>query len=343
MQAETRYARSGDVSIAYQVVGDGPLDLILAPDFLSHLEYRWEDPGMARLLARLAVFSRLITFDKRGTGLSDRTAGLDTLEQRMDEVRAGLHTGEIELVRDDVAGIAVHIAARVAAPAGAGEVLASSTVKDLDHPLRHPLRRSRRAPAEGRFRRVAALRGRLGHPPARPAGGRRARRHRPTVDGRRSPGGEQMGISRLERPRGMAMGRVAAIGLVALAVACSPAPAPPTRPPVPTSTLAPPPAVAATSTVATALSPRPSPTRPVAPSASPTAAPGAPSSPRGAGSAEPRGDDCPPDYPFKAARRAPDDWRYFAPGDAGYGAAVPDDCFATAADAEVAGYRSLPR
>jgi class 3 adenylate cyclase len=88
MQPETRYTQSGEIYIAYQVVGDGPLDLMLVPGFVSHLEYRWEDPGLARMLGRLASFSRLITFDKRGTGLSDRTAGLDTLEQRMDDVRA---------------------------------------------------------------------------------------------------------------------------------------------------------------------------------------------------------------------------------------------------------------
>jgi pimeloyl-ACP methyl ester carboxylesterase len=88
MQPETRYARSGETHIAYQVVGDGPLDLVLFPGFVSHLEYHWEDPGYAHLLGRLASFCRLITLDKRGTGLSDRTAGLDTLEQRMDDARA---------------------------------------------------------------------------------------------------------------------------------------------------------------------------------------------------------------------------------------------------------------
>ncbi len=90
MQPETRYAKSGDVNIAYQVVGDGPLDLVLVPGFVSHLEVAWEEPSLARLLSRLASFSRLITFDKRGTGLSDRVSlnELPTLEQRMDDVRA---------------------------------------------------------------------------------------------------------------------------------------------------------------------------------------------------------------------------------------------------------------
>ncbi len=90
MRPETKYARSGEVHIAYQVVGDGPVDLVLVPGWISHLEHQWEDPAHARFLERLASFSRLISFDKRGTGLSDRVAdsALPTLEQRMDDVRA---------------------------------------------------------------------------------------------------------------------------------------------------------------------------------------------------------------------------------------------------------------
>ncbi|MFQ5810829.1 MAG: adenylate/guanylate cyclase domain-containing protein, partial [Armatimonadota bacterium] len=90
MQPETRYAKSGDVNIAYQVVGDGPLDLVLVHGWVSHLEHQWEHPSLARFLHRLASFSRLILFDKRGTGLSDRVSvtELPTLEQRMDDVRA---------------------------------------------------------------------------------------------------------------------------------------------------------------------------------------------------------------------------------------------------------------
>jgi pimeloyl-ACP methyl ester carboxylesterase/DNA-binding CsgD family transcriptional regulator/transcriptional regulator with XRE-family HTH domain len=84
----TRYARSGDVSIAYQVVGDGPVDLVLGLGFVSHLEYAWEEPGFAHYLRRLAAFARLITFDKRGTGLSDRGVGVAPLDERMDDVRA---------------------------------------------------------------------------------------------------------------------------------------------------------------------------------------------------------------------------------------------------------------
>jgi pimeloyl-ACP methyl ester carboxylesterase len=90
MEPETRYAKSEDLHIAYQVVGQGPKDLVLVPPFVSHVEHYWEEPLVARFLTRLASFSRLILFDKRGTGLSDRVAPdrLPTLEQRMDDVRA---------------------------------------------------------------------------------------------------------------------------------------------------------------------------------------------------------------------------------------------------------------
>jgi pimeloyl-ACP methyl ester carboxylesterase len=84
----TKYAKSGDVHIAYQVVGDGPNDLVLVPGWISHVEYAWEDPSFSHFLRRLASFSRLILLDRRGTGLSDRVADLPTLEQRMDDVRA---------------------------------------------------------------------------------------------------------------------------------------------------------------------------------------------------------------------------------------------------------------
>jgi pimeloyl-ACP methyl ester carboxylesterase len=84
---DTRYAKSGDVNIAYQVVGDGPFDLIHVPPFVSNLELQWEDPAERRYFERLASFCRLIMFDKRGTGLSDRVA-VATLEERMDDLRA---------------------------------------------------------------------------------------------------------------------------------------------------------------------------------------------------------------------------------------------------------------
>jgi class 3 adenylate cyclase len=87
---ETRYAQSGDLSIAYQVIGDGPIDLVYVPGWVSNIETAWEDPHVSRFLERLVSFSRLILFDKRGTGLSDRVPvdRLPTLEQRMDDVRA---------------------------------------------------------------------------------------------------------------------------------------------------------------------------------------------------------------------------------------------------------------
>ena len=86
--AETRYAKSGDVHIAYQVIGNGPLDLVVVRGFVSHVELQWADPRPASLMTRLASFCRLIVFDKRGTGLSDRVGSIPTLEERMDDVRA---------------------------------------------------------------------------------------------------------------------------------------------------------------------------------------------------------------------------------------------------------------
>ena len=85
---ETRYAKSGELRIAYQVVGGGPLDLVFVPGFVSNIELFWEIPEWVQFFSRLAAFSRLILFDKRGTGLSDRDVGIATLEERMDDVRA---------------------------------------------------------------------------------------------------------------------------------------------------------------------------------------------------------------------------------------------------------------
>jgi len=86
---DVEYARSGDVSIAYQVIGDGPIDLLLIP-FINNLEHAWTHPLWPRAYERLASFSRLVVFDKRGTGLSDRFRELPTLETRMDDLRAVL-------------------------------------------------------------------------------------------------------------------------------------------------------------------------------------------------------------------------------------------------------------
>jgi pimeloyl-ACP methyl ester carboxylesterase len=88
MAPETHYARSGDVNIAYQVVGKGPRDLVVVPGWISNIDLFWEEPNVARFFERLASFSRLILFDKRGTGLSDRVADMPNLETRMDDVRA---------------------------------------------------------------------------------------------------------------------------------------------------------------------------------------------------------------------------------------------------------------
>src|SRR6266511_5391916 len=90
MTPETRYTKSGEINIAYQVIGDGPRDLILVPGWVSNIEVFWEEPAVARFLRRLASFSRLIMFDKRGTGLSDRVPNdkLPTLEDRVDDLRA---------------------------------------------------------------------------------------------------------------------------------------------------------------------------------------------------------------------------------------------------------------
>jgi pimeloyl-ACP methyl ester carboxylesterase len=97
-QPTTRYARSGTLSIAYQVVGEGPRDLVNVAGWVSHLEAGWDEPRQARFRRRLASFSRLILFDKRGTGMSDRVADRDlpTLEQRMDDVRAVMDAADSE-------------------------------------------------------------------------------------------------------------------------------------------------------------------------------------------------------------------------------------------------------
>ena len=86
MQPKTRYAKSGDVHIAYQVVGDGRLDLVYAPAWIGNMELFWEEPSCARFLKRLASFSRLILFDKRGTGSSDRSVEIPIIEQQIDDL-----------------------------------------------------------------------------------------------------------------------------------------------------------------------------------------------------------------------------------------------------------------
>src|SRR6266480_2184365 len=87
---DTRYARSGDARIAYQVVGDGPPDVLFIGGPASHLDLQWEDPPLVRTFKRYSSFSRLIRFDRRGTGLSDTGEDLPTLEQQVDDLEAVL-------------------------------------------------------------------------------------------------------------------------------------------------------------------------------------------------------------------------------------------------------------
>jgi pimeloyl-ACP methyl ester carboxylesterase/class 3 adenylate cyclase len=93
---ETRYARSGELNIAYQVLGEGPFDVVFVPGIISHLDLQWGLPGAQRFFERLASFSRVILFDKRGTGLSDPVAGPAPLEERMDDLRAVMDAANSE-------------------------------------------------------------------------------------------------------------------------------------------------------------------------------------------------------------------------------------------------------
>jgi class 3 adenylate cyclase/pimeloyl-ACP methyl ester carboxylesterase len=87
---EVHYASSGELSIAYQVFGEGPIDVVVVPGFISHLELNWDAPFASNTMRRLARFARVVTFDKRGSGLSDRQLGGGSLEERMDDIRAVL-------------------------------------------------------------------------------------------------------------------------------------------------------------------------------------------------------------------------------------------------------------
>jgi pimeloyl-ACP methyl ester carboxylesterase/DNA-binding CsgD family transcriptional regulator len=90
VRPRTCYARSGEAHIAYQVTGEGPVDLVLTPGFISHLDLQWESVGYRRFVRQLATFARVIRYDKRGTGLSDPVAAVPTLEQRVDDLGAVL-------------------------------------------------------------------------------------------------------------------------------------------------------------------------------------------------------------------------------------------------------------
>jgi DNA-binding CsgD family transcriptional regulator len=149
---ETRYAKSGDVHVAYQVLGDGSIDLVFVPGFISNLEHQWEEAGFSHLLHRLASFCRLILFDKRGTPIGGSAGdgaelaafdgpgravrcAIEICESARRElglsVRCGVHTGEVQRTGPGMGGIALHVARRIAALARAGEVLVSGTVHDL--------------------------------------------------------------------------------------------------------------------------------------------------------------------------------------------------------------------
>jgi class 3 adenylate cyclase len=96
MIPETRYAKSGEIHVAYQTFGSGQINLVLCPGWASHIEYAWEEPMYAKFLQRLGTFARVAWFDKRGTGLSDRVSDMPTLEERMDDIRAVMDTVNFE-------------------------------------------------------------------------------------------------------------------------------------------------------------------------------------------------------------------------------------------------------
>ena len=96
MQPDTRYAKSGDVHIAYQVFGEGPINLVIAPFFVSNVEHFWDEPSVSRWLLRVASYARVVMFDKRGTGMSDRVAEMPGLDQRMEDLRAVMDAAGME-------------------------------------------------------------------------------------------------------------------------------------------------------------------------------------------------------------------------------------------------------
>jgi pimeloyl-ACP methyl ester carboxylesterase/class 3 adenylate cyclase len=96
MQPVTRYARSGDIRIAYQVFGEGPINVVLAPPFVSSIENYWDEPDAARWLLRLASYARVVMLDKRGTGMSDPVADLPGLDERIDDIRAAMDAAGME-------------------------------------------------------------------------------------------------------------------------------------------------------------------------------------------------------------------------------------------------------
>jgi pimeloyl-ACP methyl ester carboxylesterase/class 3 adenylate cyclase len=130
MVPTTRYARSGDASIAYQVTGDGSLDLLFLPGWISQIEHLWEAPAMRRFLERLAVFGRLILFDRRGTGLSDRVPEGQTLEQEAQDALAVLDAAGSERAALFAFGLGGSVGAHLAAehPQRVGALIMYATV-----------------------------------------------------------------------------------------------------------------------------------------------------------------------------------------------------------------------
>ena len=138
---QTRYAKSADVHIAYQVAGEGQVDLVMVNGWVTNLELIWEDPGWSAFFRRLRRFGGqeiktigdgfLATFDGPARAIRCALATVEASRETGLILRAGLHTGECERRDGDISGIAVHTGARVAALAASGEVLVSRTVKDL--------------------------------------------------------------------------------------------------------------------------------------------------------------------------------------------------------------------
>src|ERR1700736_4412104 len=96
MEPAVLYAKSGDINLAYQVIGEGDLDLVFVPGFVSHIMAGWEEPRLAGFLRRLASFSRLVLFDKRGTGMSDPITQMPTQRERVDDIRAVLDAAGVQ-------------------------------------------------------------------------------------------------------------------------------------------------------------------------------------------------------------------------------------------------------
>ena len=92
----TRYAKNGDINVAYQVFGEGNVDLVMVPGFISHIENYWDEPNLARWLRKVGSFARVILFDKQGTGLSDRSSKAPGMDERMDDVSAVMDAEGVE-------------------------------------------------------------------------------------------------------------------------------------------------------------------------------------------------------------------------------------------------------